>query len=290
MKDSDWEILYALYKKPNITKVANMLYMTQPSLTKRLQQMEKEFDVTIVDRTPKGLVFTKEGTYLAKQSGYYLEFLKETKEHIEEMKDTEENKIIIGASYTYSKYSLADVLSSYSEVCPNTSFEIVNEQSDVLFRKMLEGSIDVGFIRGDYEGPVHKVLIAQNQGYLVTKEPMDINELPKYHRIQYKTNDRTSEILQGWWDERFKEKGKSGIFAGYIDFAWQMIDSGLGYACCFLPYNFKNEYNLCLTPLTYKDGSPVMRNTWFLYSKNKRRSQALEQFIDYIEKELKLEQ
>ena len=173
MKDSDWEILYALYKKPNITKVANMLFMTQPSLTKRLQQMEKEFDVTIVDRTPKGLVFTKEGTYLAKQAGYYLEFLKETKEHIEEMKDTEENKIVIGASYTYSKYSLADVLSSYSEVCPNTSFEIVNEQSDVLFRKMLEGSIDVGFIRGDYEGPVHKVLIAQNQGYLVTKEPMD---------------------------------------------------------------------------------------------------------------------
>ena len=47
MKDSDWEILYALYKKPNITKVANMLYMTQPSLTKRLQQMEKEFDVEI---------------------------------------------------------------------------------------------------------------------------------------------------------------------------------------------------------------------------------------------------
>ena len=43
MKDSDWEILYALYKKPNITKVANMLFMTQPSLTKRLQQMEKEY-------------------------------------------------------------------------------------------------------------------------------------------------------------------------------------------------------------------------------------------------------
>ena len=50
---------------------------------------------------------------------------------------------------------------------------------------------------GDYEGPVHKVLIAQNQGYLVTKEPMDINELPKYHRIQYKTNDRTSEDFTG---------------------------------------------------------------------------------------------
>ena len=37
MKDSDWEILYRLYKTPNITKVANMLYISQPSLTRRLK-------------------------------------------------------------------------------------------------------------------------------------------------------------------------------------------------------------------------------------------------------------
>ena len=28
---------------------------------------------------------------------------------------------------------------------------------------------------------------------------------------------------------------------------------------------FVNEYNLCLTPLKYRDGSPVTRNTWFIY-------------------------
>ena len=60
MKDSDWEILYELYRNPNMTKVANLLYMTQPSLTKRLQHMESEFQVTIVNRTPKGLEFTEE--------------------------------------------------------------------------------------------------------------------------------------------------------------------------------------------------------------------------------------
>ena len=40
MKDSDWEILHELYLNPNLTRVANQLYMTQPSLTKRLQHME----------------------------------------------------------------------------------------------------------------------------------------------------------------------------------------------------------------------------------------------------------
>lgn len=53
MKDSDWEILYELHRNPNMTKVANLLYITQPSLTKRLQHMEAEFQVTIVNRTPK---------------------------------------------------------------------------------------------------------------------------------------------------------------------------------------------------------------------------------------------
>ena len=68
MKDSDWEILYELYRNPNMTKVANLLYMTQPSLTKRLQHMESEFQVTIVNRTPKGLEFTEEGKFLGKQA------------------------------------------------------------------------------------------------------------------------------------------------------------------------------------------------------------------------------
>ena len=74
MKDSDWVILYELYKNPNMSKVASLLFMTQPSLTKRLKQMESEFQVTIVNRTPKGLEFTKEGEFLANQANVYQRF------------------------------------------------------------------------------------------------------------------------------------------------------------------------------------------------------------------------
>ena len=162
MKDSDWEILYELYKNPNMTKVANLLYMTQPSLTKRLQHMEAEFQVTIVNRTPKGLEFTPEGEFLGEQAKAYLEFMKKTQKRLEEMKESVDNVITIGSSYTYSKYILSDLLIRYRMKYPNTEFSIVNEQSNILFRKMLEGTIDVGFIRGDYEGAVNKVLLGKN--------------------------------------------------------------------------------------------------------------------------------
>ena len=87
MKDFDWELLHELYKNPNLTKVANVLYITQPTLTKRLQHIEAEFDVTIVERTPKGLEFTPEGKYLAEQAEVYLRFLKQTRSHLEQMRE-----------------------------------------------------------------------------------------------------------------------------------------------------------------------------------------------------------
>lgn len=283
MKDSDWEILYELYKNPNMTKVANLLYMTQPSLTKRLQHMESEFQIAIVNRTPKGLEFTQEGEFLAKQAEQYLNFIKDTKAKLEEFKECSESVITIGASYTYSKYTLTDILVQYTAEHPNIRFNVINEQSNILFRKMLDDSIDVGFIRGDYEGAVNQKLIGRNPAYLVTKEPVDIEELPKMQRISYKTNDRTKELLENWWENRFHTETPSGMEVGYIDCAWQLINRGLGYTCCFLPDNFENEYDLCLTPLENEDGSQVIRKTWFIYSKNKRMTSVLEEFINYIE-------
>lgn len=286
MKDSDWEFLYELYKNPNMSKVASLLYVTQPSLTKRLQYMESEFQMTIVNRTPKGLDFTPEGKYLAERAKIYLDFMKETKEGLDFYKDNIECTITIGASYTYSKFKLPDILVKCMKEHPGIHFSVISDQSNILFRKLLEDTIDVGFIHGDYEGPVNKVLIGSNDAYLVTKEPMALDELLKMQRIDYKTNDRTRELLRGWWEGQFDREEPAGMAAGYIDVAWQLISKGLGFTCCFLPENFDNEFNLCLTPLLNKDGSKVQRNTWFIYSKNKRISRELDQFIRFIEKEV----
>lgn len=286
MKDTDWEILYELYKNPNMTRVANLLYITQPSLTKRLQYMETEFQVAIVNRTPKGLEFTKEGAYLGEQARRYLEFMKETRKHLDEMKMHAGGSITIGTSYTYAKYVLSDILLKYKMTHQNIELNVVTEQSNVLFRKMLDKSIDVAFIRGDYEGEINQTLLGRSTAYLVTQDPVDLNDLPNMQGIDYKTNDRTKELIDGWWNDQFHIERPSEMMIGYIDVAWQLIHKGMGYTLCFLPEGFVNEYDLCLTPLTYTDGRPVQRNTWFLYTKEKRIAKNVEDFIQYIETEI----
>lgn len=283
MKDSDWRILYELHKTSNLTKTANLLFMTQPTLTKRLKQMETEWGCTIVDRTPKGLTFTAEGNFLAAQAEKYLELFHDTKEELKKLQDAALTEIVIGASYTYSKYSLADVLVPYQIAHPNIKFRIVNDSSDALYRQVLDGSVDVGFLRGDYEGPVNRTLLGETRGFLVTKGAVEVSVLPGLHRLDYKTNEKTTKILNRWWEMCFESAYPSGMMVGHIDGAWKLIDEGMGYALSFLPENFENRYQLTLTPLTWPDGTPVMRKTWFVYPKEKRLPEKLADFIKYTE-------
>ena len=282
IKDSDWEILYKLYETPNMTKVADMLYISQPSLTKRVKNMEKEFGVKIINRTSKGVKFTSEGEYLAKKAKEYMEFIKNVKEGLNSYKTELEGTIKVGSPYTYSKFELTDVLFEYSKVNKNVKFEIINDQSNNLFKMVLKNHIELGFICGDFDGDVNKILVKQNKAYIVSKEPINLEKLSQMQRIDYKTNDKSKEILDRWWRKTYGENPPIGMFAGYVEFAWQLVDKGLGYACCFLPDGFEKVYNLCLTPILDDEGNNIIRNTWLVYPKKKQMSTVVKDFVQFV--------
>ena len=288
IKDSDWEILYKLYETPNVTKVADMLYISQPSLTKRVKNMEKEFEVKIINRTSKGVKFTSEGEYLAKKAKEYMEFIKNVKEGLNSYKTELEGTIKVGSPYTYSKFELTDVLFEYSKKNKNVKFEIINDQSNNLFKMVLKNHIELGFICGDFDGDVNKILVKQNKAYIVSKEPIDLDKLPQMQRIDYKTSDKSKEILDGWWRKTYGENPPVGMFAGYVEFAWQLVDKGLGYACCFLPEGFEKVYNVCLTPILDDNGNNIIRNTWLVYPKKKQMSTVVKDFVKFVEDNIQI--
>ena len=288
IKDSDWEILYKLYETPNMTKVADMLYISQPSLTKRVKNMEKEFGVKIINRTSKGVKFTSEGEYLAKKAKEYMEFIKNVKEGLNSYKTELEGTIKVGSPYTYSKFELTDVLFEYSKVNKNVKFEIINDQSNNLFKMVLKNHIELGFICGDFDGDVNKILVKQNKAYIVSKGPINLEKLSQMQRIDYKTNDKSKEILDRWWRKTYGENPPIAMFAGYVEFAWQLVDKGLGYACCFLPDGFEKVYNLCLTPILDDEGNNIIRNTWLVYPKKKQMSTVVKDFVQFVKDNIQI--
>lgn len=283
MRDLDWRILAELHRNPNMTQVAKLLYVTQPTLTKRLQRIEEEMGVSVVDRTPKGLVFTPEGTYLAQRAEQYLIFRREVDEQLRQMKESGTQTLVIGSAYTFSKYNLRALLDPFSEDHPQLRWRVINRQSDMLYSMLLCGELDAAFVRDDYGEEMNRVRLQDTFGYIVGRREIRAEDLPFMRRITYQTNGRTTAILDDWWREWFGETPcRVGSSAGYVDFAMSTIVSEEDYLLCFLPEGAQIPEGLCTTPMRTKDGRAVSRSTWFLYDGRKRRSELMEEFIRYI--------
>ncbi|WP_166442454.1 helix-turn-helix domain-containing protein [Enterocloster asparagiformis] len=87
MKTSDWALIQTLYECRNITRAAAQLYISQPTLTKRLRAIEEELGVVIALRGKRGVTFTPEGEYLAVKATQFLSLMDEVNRHLTELKE-----------------------------------------------------------------------------------------------------------------------------------------------------------------------------------------------------------
>ena len=61
MNERDFELLSALNQTKNITRAADLLYITQSALSKRINALEEELGTTLILRSRQGIHFTPEG-------------------------------------------------------------------------------------------------------------------------------------------------------------------------------------------------------------------------------------
>ena len=251
--------------------------------------MEQELDCRIVERTPFGVVFTKEGEFLYKESVKHIEFENEVTEGLRLIKEQTKENIIIGSAYTYTKYTLYDALDDFVKSHHNVSIRVVNKQSDLLYNMLMEGKLDVAFIRSDYTDNVYHELVDHTDGYIVSRDPVELSDIPHMERVAYQTNVKTEQQIAEWWQEQFSTIiPEASEDVGYIEFAFRNVASGNKYLLCFLPDNFVNEFNLSLQPMLKPDGSRVSRKTWFIYKKEKNRRAIVDELINYVDKNVKI--
>lgn len=61
MDEKDYRFLIDLYEAKNISKVAQMHFLSQPAMTKRIKRIEQELGCELLLRTKKGVLFTAFG-------------------------------------------------------------------------------------------------------------------------------------------------------------------------------------------------------------------------------------
>ncbi|MBP2655834.1 MAG: LysR substrate binding domain protein [Firmicutes bacterium] len=104
-------------KHNSISKAASALYVTQPSISKAVHEMENELGITILDRTNKGVVFTKDGLELLFYAKMLLEKAESVVYHFNKQKAADLTKFSISSQhYSFAIEAVAKLMIYFAEL------------------------------------------------------------------------------------------------------------------------------------------------------------------------------
>lgn len=282
MKDTDWKLIHELDQYRNITKAADALFMTQPSLTRRLQVIEQELGVQIVNRSKHGIEFTRVGKYLVECAARQVEFSKELDEKLSFFRNDQQGTIVIGSSYSFSRTMLPGILGKYKLTHPDIDYELICMRSDKLVQQMNLGHVHVCFVRGNDQSVCSQKIMLRANAYVVSRTLVDLEELPKLSRVTYDTGESSRIVMDRWWNNNYQVPPRIGMHVTFIDNAFEMVEQGMGYMIAYLSEEEVSESRLCCHPLKDEHGAVIQRVTRFLYQDNKEQPDYVKEFIAQI--------
>lgn len=280
MDERDYEILLALYSTKNITRAAEKLYVSQPSLTYRIKQVEKEVGHPVILRGTKGIEFTNEGEllikYIKKQQKSYAELISSLQNE-----DTEISGVLkIGASGTYARYTLPAVLANFHQHFPKVDIKLITGWSSEINKLVISEQVHLGIIRGDYNPTGNRILLNRDRLYIVSKEKIELSDLSNLPAISYATDNSLKNTIEQWWNNNFKKPQKISMHTDRFDTCYEIVLKGLGYA--ILPEVCIRDQELYLIPLLNNKNEPIYRDTWLAYSDYIQKLKQVSKFIKYI--------
>lgn len=263
LDEKDWKLLVNLYAEKNITKTAKKLYISQPSLTYRVKQLEKEFGITLLHRGNKGITFTSEGEYLVKYAEKMLSELRQAEDALANMNNQLQGTLRLGSSSNFAHYELPSILEGFIYLYPDIDVQLKTGWSTDILELLQSESIHAAFIRGDIKWSGEKMLLSEERMSIVSKHEINLGDLPQLNYIKYDTDQHLKTTLDNWWIKTFDVPAHVSMEVDRIETCKEMVKKGLGFSV--MPnMSLRGEDDLYTKEIKI-DGQPVTRQSWLLY-------------------------
>lgn len=138
-----------LSKYRNFSKVADLKYTTQSSISKQIKSLEMELDVKLFERKNQLNSLTPEGELFVPFAQKIVENYQEGLKALEVHRNNEKNELRIGTTSLFGSFVVPNIMSEYKNLYPHTKFKIVIDSSKAVLEKLENKEIDIAFI-SDY--------------------------------------------------------------------------------------------------------------------------------------------
>ncbi len=129
----------------NITRAAEILHITQPTLSRQLAQLEDETGVTLFIRGKRKIELTAEGMLLRRRAEEILSLIDKTEKELL-TQDEPEGSIAIGCGELKSFHLVAQMMKDFALRYPKIEFDLYTGNSDRLKEMLEQGLIDIALL------------------------------------------------------------------------------------------------------------------------------------------------
>lgn len=155
------EAFCKVYELQNFSKAGEMMYLSQPTISSHVANLEIELGVKLFDRMGRKVMPTQAGDVLYRSAVLIFENLEQAKASIEMLRDKVVGELQVGCSTIPSHNIMPTVLSDFSRKYPQVSFTIHTEDSGEVIKRVAAGDWPVGIVghKPDVEGLTAEMIL-----------------------------------------------------------------------------------------------------------------------------------
>lgn len=130
----------------SFNKAADALFLSQPSVTARIQSLERELDCVLFDRVGKQVRLTEKGKLFRPYAQQMIDTYRKGKQRLGQAPASEE-EIRIGSTVSAAHYMLPELLEEFRSRYPLLRFKLYTGTTDDISARVLNKELDIGFVR-----------------------------------------------------------------------------------------------------------------------------------------------
>lgn len=268
----------------SFTKAAQMLNYSQSGVSRMIHDLEKEWKVTLLERSRAGVQLTSDGMKLLPYAKNLCNEYQKLQAQVDELNGLQSGFIRIGTFSSVATHWLPNIIRHFQKDYPHIDYELLLGDYTEIEEWIASGRVDCGFLRLPTHSNFETIFLEQDKLLAVLPENHPLANCEKlpvsalcndpFMLLEKGAKAEVSEIFQRY------NLTPNVRFITWDDYAvMSMVESGLGIS--ILP-------ELILKRIPYrivakKLDVPAYRNIGLALRDKKASSLAVKRFLDYIQ-------
>lgn len=276
----------AVAREQNITRAAEALHLTQPTLSKQLMDLEQQLGKQLFIRGKRKITLTDEGTFFRSKAKEMIDLMEKTEAAFSEPDTAIGGDIYLGCGETAVMEHIADIFKQIHTEYPEIRFHTYSADADSILERLDKGLLDIGLLLGPVRNEKYDYINIHEKdkfGLLMVEDsPLANQELIQIEQIKDLPLICSRQTLSGhqqleWFGIDYSSLN---IVATYnlIYNATFMVEKGIGYALCL-----DNLVNTAGRNLIFRPIVPELSlDLYFVTKKYETFSPAVKLFIEKV--------